>query len=193
MKICEKCGTHNSDSGTKCEECGGKLRQLEEWELPKKKKTVVLSKLMIVLMSIGAALAIALLYILAKYVVFIGGYDTDREAASTYLKAYYSDDTRTCEKSMAPYTDYIVIISEGTWGDFHSIGESQPYSDSELENLKEDTGIYSLLIQDAAYVQFRSNVSDMYGNEGVIEAYLTVVKYRGKWFVSPYQIEKYER
>ncbi|MBR3834668.1 MAG: hypothetical protein IKJ73_10130 [Lachnospiraceae bacterium] len=88
MKICEKCGTHNSDSRTKCEECGGKFRQLEEWELPKKEKNVVLSMLMIVLMSIGAALAIALLYVLAKYVLFIEGYDTDREAASTYLWRY---------------------------------------------------------------------------------------------------------
>lgn len=61
MKICLNCGIKNSDSRTKCEECGGNLRQLEPWENPAEKEDKSAIKSVVVFAAIALVVSVYLI------------------------------------------------------------------------------------------------------------------------------------
>ncbi len=187
MKVCESCGTKNSDSRSKCEECGGNLRQLEDWEIPKEKRSNGFAGRVVLLAVIILALVGVGVFIYMKnYVVDLGGADSPEELITEYMKAYDELDFDTCLTYLSPYerevNEMVKFDPKGYNEEFIGV-EITDYTDEELKRIKNSYKD----VTEACYIAVKYQVEESpYQEAGVETIYATALKYKDKWFISNY-------
>ena len=187
MNICEKCGTKNCDSSTICEKCGGNIRQLEEWEISKKKTNSISSFITILIVFILTIVGAVSFWYLENHKVNLGGANSPEELVIEYMEAYEELQIEVCMDYLPPYNrerkEVIKIEPEGHNAVYLGMDIIE-CSNEELQQIKSS----HKGINDARYIALNFKVDKCSCNEDGIETILVIgVKYKDKWFICNYE------
>lgn len=188
MKICVNCGIKNSDSRTKCEECGGNLRQLEEWEVSEgKENKSVIKRIVIVAIIILTLVGIGVFWYVKNYVIELGGADSPEALVKEYMAAEESLDIDKCMTYLPPYNrhveEVIMLHTKGYSPVFLGV-EITDYTEEELEKIQRSDGD----VEKACHIAINYQVNESpYHEAGVETISLTAIMYKDRWFIKRYK------
>lgn len=186
MKICLNCGVKNSDSRSKCEECGGNLRQLEDWEVSEgKDDNGAVKRIVIVALIILTLIGIGVFWYVKNYVVDLGGADSPEVLITEYMEAYDRLDFDTCLTLLPPYSrevEDILPISTKGYSPVLTGVDIIAYTDEEFEKLQMRD------VNKACHIYIKYQVEESpYHEAGDEIIHFTAILYKDRWFISNYK------